>query len=103
MPGKKIKLIANVSSANPLAIKSVLERKVGSNGTIKPTSDGFDVTAEFQGECIKDVNRMLLSELRRAKRKPGCGLNGPVKEQLKSTSITSLRKQPELKLTVFAA
>ncbi len=69
MPGKKIKLIANVSSANPSAIKSVLERKVGSNGTIKPTSDGFDVTAEFQGECIKDVNRMLLSELRRAEKK----------------------------------
>jgi len=69
MPEKKIKLTANVSSANPSAIRSVLERIVGSNGTIKPTSDGFDVTAEFEGECVKDVNRMLLSELRRAEKK----------------------------------
>ncbi len=69
MPEKKIKLTANVSSANPSAIKPVLERIVGSNGTIKPASDGFDVNAEFKGECSKDLNRMLLSELRRAEKK----------------------------------
>ena len=69
MPEKKIKLAANVSSANPSAIKSVLERMIGSNGSIKPSNDGFDVNAEFKGECAKDLNRTLLSELRRAEKK----------------------------------
>ena len=69
MPEKKIKLTATVSSANPSAIKPVLERLVGKDGSLKPTSDGFDVTAEFKGECAKDLNRMMLSELRRAEKK----------------------------------
>jgi hypothetical protein len=66
---KKIQLSARISSANPSAIKVVLERIVGCKGSIKPTSDGFDVNAEFKGECAKDVNRMLLSELRRVEKK----------------------------------
>lgn len=69
MPEKKLKLKANVSSANPSAIKPLLERIIGSQGTLKPTSDGFDLTAEFKGETAKDLNRMLLSELRRAEKK----------------------------------
>ena len=68
MPEKKMKLKANISSANPSAIKPVLERII-SNGTMKPTTDGFDVTAEFKGENAKDLNRMILSELRRAEKK----------------------------------
>jgi hypothetical protein len=66
---KRIKLIANVSSASPSAIKPVLERIVGGSGSIKPTSEGFDLNAEFKGESSKDLNRMLLSELRRAEKK----------------------------------
>jgi hypothetical protein len=69
MPEKKIKLNAKVSSANPAAVKPVLERTVGNNGSIKPTSDGFEVCAEFKGESCKDLNRTLLSELRRAEKK----------------------------------
>jgi len=69
MPEKKFKLSANVSSSNPSAIKSVLERIVGSNGSIKPTSDGFEVNAEFKGESARDLNRMLLSELRKAEKR----------------------------------
>ena len=69
MPEKKLKLKANVSSANPSAIKPLLERIIGSQGTLKPTSDGFDLTAEFKGETAKDLNRILLSELRRAEKK----------------------------------
>jgi len=69
MPEKKFKLSANVSSSNPSAIKSVLERIVGSSGSIKPTSDGFEVKAEFKGESARDLNRMLLSELRRAEKR----------------------------------
>jgi hypothetical protein len=69
MPEKKFKLSANVSSSNPSAIKSVLERTVGSNGSIKPTGDGFEVKAEFKGESARDLNRMLLSELRKAEKR----------------------------------
>jgi hypothetical protein len=69
MPEKKFKLSANVSSSNPSAIKSVLERIVGSNGSIKPTSDGFEVKAEFKGESARDLNRMLLTELRKAEKR----------------------------------
>jgi len=69
MPEKNIKMTASVSSANPLAIKPVLDRIIGSNGSIKPSYDGFDVKAEFKGECAKDLNRTLLSELRRAEKK----------------------------------
>ena len=69
MPEKKLKLTANISSANPSAIKPVLERIIGSNGTIKPTTDGFDVSAEFEGETAKELNRTILSELRRTEKK----------------------------------
>ncbi|MGA3112185.1 MAG: hypothetical protein ABSE15_09175 [Candidatus Bathyarchaeia archaeon] len=69
MPEKKLKLTANISSANPSAIKPVLERIIGSNGTIKPTTDGFDVNADFKGETAKNLNRTILSELRRAEKK----------------------------------
>jgi hypothetical protein len=69
LPEKKIKVCAKVSSANPSAIKPVLEQLVGSNGSIKPTSDGFEVNAEFKGESARDVNRMLLSELRKVEKK----------------------------------
>ena len=69
MPEKKFKLSANVSSANPSAVKPVLERIVGRSGSIKPTSDGFEINAEFKGESARDVNRMLLTELRKAEKK----------------------------------
>ena len=69
MSEKKFKLCAKVSSATPSAIKSVLERIIGNNGSIKPTADGFEVKAEFKGESARDLNRMLLSELRKAEKK----------------------------------
>ena len=69
MSEKKFKLSAKVSSATPSAIKPVLERIIGNNGSIKPTDDGFEVNAEFKGESARDLNRMLLSELRKAEKK----------------------------------
>jgi len=66
---KKFKLSAKVSSDTPSAIKPVLERIIGKDGSIKPTADGFEVVAEFKGECARDLNRMLLSELRKAEKK----------------------------------
>ena len=69
MSEKKFKLSARVSSATPSAIKDVLERIIGKKGSIKPTADGFEVNAEFKGESAKDLNRMLLTEMRRAEKK----------------------------------
>ena len=69
MQEKKFKLSATVSSANPSAVKPVLERIVGSNGTAKPTSDGFEVNAVFKVENARDLNRVLLTELRKAEKK----------------------------------
>ena len=69
MSEKKFKLSARISSANPSAIKLVLERMIGSDGFIKPTADGFDVNAEFKGESARELNRIILSELRRAEKK----------------------------------
>ncbi len=69
MSEKKFKLSAKVSSDTPSAIKPVLERIVGNSSSIKPTADGFEVAAELKGESARDLNRMLLSELRRAEKK----------------------------------
>jgi hypothetical protein len=66
---RKFKLSARVSSATPSVIKAVLERIIGNNGSIKPTDDGFEVVAGFKGENARDLNRMLLSELRKAEKK----------------------------------
>jgi hypothetical protein len=69
MVEKSFKLSAHVSSDNPSAIKPVLELIIGNKGTVKPTSDGFEVTANLVGESARDLNRMLLSEMRRVEKK----------------------------------
>jgi hypothetical protein len=67
--GKRFKLSACVSSDNPPAIKPVLERIIGNEGTIKSTSEGFEVNAELDGESTRDLNRTLLSEMRKVEKK----------------------------------
>ena len=69
MVDKRFKLSASISSDNPSAIKPVLERVIGGKGTVKPTSDGFEVKAELSGESARDLNRMLLSEMRKVEKK----------------------------------
>jgi len=66
---KKFTLSATVSSANPSAIKPAMERIVGNSGSIKLTKDGFQVNAEFIGESARDLNRMMLTELRKAEKR----------------------------------
>jgi hypothetical protein len=50
-------------------VKPVLERFLSKQGSIKPIEDGFDVTAELYGESARDLNRTLLSEMRKAEKK----------------------------------
>lgn len=69
MTEKRLKLSARISSDDPSAIKLVLERIIGKEGEIKPTSEGFEVNAEFNGESARELNRMLLSEMRRFEKK----------------------------------
>jgi hypothetical protein len=69
MPDKSFKLSARISSDNPPAIKPALDRIIGNKGTIKATSDGFEVSAELAGKSAKDLNRMLLSDMRRIEKK----------------------------------
>jgi len=69
VPEKKFKLFAQISSANPSSVKPVLERFIGKEGLIKPITDGFEVNAEFKGESARDLNRMLLTEIRKVEKK----------------------------------
>jgi hypothetical protein len=69
MVEKRFKLSARISSDNPSAIKPVLERIIGNKGIIKPTGGGFEVNAELDGESARDLNRMLLSEMRKVEKK----------------------------------
>ena len=69
MVEKRFKLSVRISSGDPPAIKPVLERIIGNKGTIKPTSEGFEVNAELDGESARDLNRMLLSEMRKVEKK----------------------------------
>jgi hypothetical protein len=61
-------LLANVSTENPRAIKVTLEEIV-SHGSITPTNEGFLVQATMRGKTAQDLNRTLLSALRRVGRR----------------------------------
>lgn len=69
MVQKKFRLTANVSSDNPSAVRPALDRVIGVKGKITPTKDGFEVEAELQGESAKDLNRALLSEMRKVEKR----------------------------------
>jgi hypothetical protein len=65
----RFKLWANVSSDRPKAAEPALREFIGSKGTIKPTDDGFEVIGELEGTSARDLNRQLVTELRRLEKK----------------------------------
>ena len=65
---KYFKLIARVSSSNPQAIRPVLENLV-TQGSVKEIDEEFIVEAEMKGESAKELNRSLLSSLRRVEKR----------------------------------
>jgi hypothetical protein len=69
MAQRKFRLWANVSSDNLAVIKAALERIISNKGTIRQTDQGFEVEAELEGESARVLNRMILSELRRAEKR----------------------------------
>jgi len=68
MANKVYELTANVSTDNPQAIRRVLEGLV-EKGSVSPTEDGFQVKAKMIGESARELNRALLSALRKAEKK----------------------------------
>ena len=69
MVEKRFRVSALISSDNPSAIRLVLERIIANRGVIKPAGEGFEVNAELDGESARDLNRMLLSEMRKVEKK----------------------------------
>jgi hypothetical protein len=60
-------LVADVSSADSAAIEPVLRRLV--DGEIIPIVNRFHVVATLSGKSARDLNRSLLSDLRRVERR----------------------------------
>ena len=69
MAQKNFKLRACVSSDNPSAVEPALKQIIADKGTIRQTDQGFEVEAELEGESARDLNRTILSELRRVEKR----------------------------------
>ena len=68
MVNKRFKLMARVSSSNPRAVRPVLEKLI-TKGSVKKAGDEFIIEAEMEGGSAKELNRSLLSALRKAEKK----------------------------------
>lgn len=66
MSTRRVRLVADVSSDRPAALRPILE---GLGATITPAPGGFHIEAELEGDDARQMNRQLLSELRRAERR----------------------------------
>jgi hypothetical protein len=60
-------LVADVSSDDPAAIGAILRDLLP--GSITETADGFHIEASMTGTSARDLNRNLLSVLRRVERR----------------------------------
>ena len=69
MVKRTFKLSARISSDNPPAIRPVLEQSLGDKVSVKATDEGLEVEAELTGESARDLNRMLLSQMRKVERR----------------------------------
>jgi hypothetical protein len=68
MSRKTFTLSARISTENLEAIRLALEENI-TGGSITATDEGFVVEATMQGESARELNRALLSALRRVERK----------------------------------
>jgi hypothetical protein len=67
MAESDFRLVADVSTDDPAAIEPVLRRLV--SGSITVTTSGFHVEAAMTGSSARDLNRSVLSALRRVERR----------------------------------
>jgi hypothetical protein len=68
MTKKVYDLTATVSTESPLVIRRVLEGLI-ENGSVTIVDGGFQVKAKIVGESARDLNRTLLSALRKVEKK----------------------------------
>jgi hypothetical protein len=69
MPLKTFTLLATVSSANLDGVYSPLEHFLGPKGKIERTDDGFKVQTAIVGVEARELNRQLLSAMRRVEKR----------------------------------
>ena len=67
MPEQAFELAADVSSDDPKAVEPVL--RAITSLKVMPLADGFHIEGTMVGESARDLNRALLSALRRAERR----------------------------------
>lgn len=68
MAKRKFTVVASVSSDSPSRIKPVLDGLFPA-GSVKKTEGGYIVKADMSGESARDLNRELLSSLRKVEKK----------------------------------
>ncbi len=68
MAKKTFELTARVSTENPKAIKPVLD-EVLPKGSVTKTEEGFLIKARMVGESARELNKLLLSALRRVEKR----------------------------------
>ncbi len=68
MAKKTFELTARVSTENLKAIKLVLDELLP-KGSVTKSDDGFVIKAKMTGESARELNRTLLSSLRKAEKK----------------------------------
>ena len=68
MPDKHFRVVARVSSSSPKAVRLVLEQLI-KTGSVKDAKDELIVEADMEGGTAKELNRSLLSALRRAEKR----------------------------------
>jgi hypothetical protein len=66
MVARRYALVADVSSDSPAAIEPLLRQL---DGQIARSADGFHVEAALTGESARELNRALLTALRRVERR----------------------------------
>ncbi len=68
MAAKRFRMKARVSSDSPKAVKPILEDAVG-KASVKEANGELLVEAVMEGDSAKDLNRSLLSALRKVEKR----------------------------------
>jgi spore coat polysaccharide biosynthesis protein SpsF (cytidylyltransferase family) len=69
MAKKRFSLVGRVTTDNPYSINTAIQKAIPQGIIERTGADEFLVRAEFTGESARELNRSLLSELRRVEKK----------------------------------
>jgi hypothetical protein len=69
MAEKKFFLAGKISTDNPVAIDAALRKAIPQGAIERTGRNEFLVKAQFSGETARELNRSLLSELRRVEKR----------------------------------